>query len=271
MSVPALPRSTPAPEPAAVPLAVIDGKPYTDPPTNLYIPPEALRVFLENFEGPLDLLLYLIKRENIDILDIPVARITEQYIQYIELMKELKLELAGEYLVMAAMLAELKSRMLLPRPAQDIEDEEDPRSELIRRVLEYERYRQAAADLDRLERLERELHPAVAVFPQRRSRHPPPQVKMEELLCAFAEVLERSRLFSRHQVQMEALSVRERMSEVLACLATGHRMEFSRLFPAREGRAGLIVTLLALLELLRGALIDLVQTENYGPIYVKAL
>ncbi|MDD9863827.1 MAG: segregation/condensation protein A [Gammaproteobacteria bacterium] len=252
------------------PLAVIAGEPCREVPGNLYIPPDALRVFLEQFEGPLDLLLHLIRRQNIDILDIPIAKISAQYMRYIELMRELKLELAGEYLVMAALLAEIKSRMLLPQSAVEEDAEADPRAELARRIAEYERYRQAAEDLDRLERMERDLFPATAEFPDRQSIHPPPVVVLEDLVRALTEVLERNRLLRPHYIQRETLSVRERMSELLTALAPDACREWRLLLRAEEGRAGVVVTLLALLELLRESLIEVVQNDAYGPIHIKS-
>lgn len=252
-----------------MPFAIVQGEPMSELPSDLYIPPDALEIFLEAFEGPLDLLLYLIKRQNLDILDIPIAEITAQYMQYIELMEVLQLELAGEYLVMAAMLAEIKSRMLLPRPV-DEDEEEDPRAELIRRLQEYERYKQAADDLDRLPRYERDIFGAIAEFPDRSINHEPPQVSLDTLLKVFAEVLSRAEMFSHHHITREPLSVRERMSIVLDRVSTDDFIEFTTLFSVEEGRAGVVVTLLAILELLKSSLIEMVQNEINGPIYVKA-
>jgi segregation and condensation protein A len=252
-----------------MPFAVVQGSPVTTLPRDLYIPPDALEVFLEAFEGPLDLLLYLIRRQNLDILDIPIAPITQQYMQYIELMEELHIELAGEYLVMAAVLAEIKSRMLLPRPETE-EEEEDPRAELVRRLQEYERYKQAAEDLDALPRLERDLFTAVVEFPGRRAQAKPPEVSLDAVLRVFADVLQRADLFSHHQVQREPLSVRERMSLVLEKVRSDEFIDFREFFTVEEGRAGVIVSLLAILELMRESLIELVQNEENGPIYVKA-
>lgn len=253
-----------------IPIALVLGEKVTELPQDLYIPPDALRVFLEAFEGPLDLLLYMIRRQNLDILDIPIAEITRQYMDYIELMQEMKLELAGEYLVMAAMLAEIKSRMLLPRPAAEEEDGEDPRAELIRRLQEYERYKQAAEDIDELPRIGRDLQPARCEVSERRVVEALPDVTLKEVLVAFKEVLERADMFSHHHIQREALSVRERMSNVLAGLTADRFTEFTRLFKPEEGRLGVVVTLLAVLELIKGSLIELIQTEPYGPIHVKA-
>jgi segregation and condensation protein A len=254
---------------AEMPFAVVQGEPMSEMPSDLYIPPDALEIFLEAFEGPLDLLLYLIKRQNIDILDIPIAQITAQYMQYIELMEVLHLELAGEYLVMAAMLAEIKSRMLLPQSV-DEEDEEDPRAELIRRLQEYERYKLAADDLDSLPRYERDIFGTIVEFPDRSINHEPPNVSLDALLKVFAEVLSRAEMFSHHHITREPLSVRERMSIVLERVSADEFIEFTTLFSVEEGRAGVIVSLLAILELLKDSLIEMVQNDLYGPIYVKA-
>ena len=251
------------------PLAKVGGEPYTQLPQDLYIPPDALEVFLEAFEGPLDLLLYLIKRQNLNILDIPIAEITRQYMEYLALMQELRLELAAEYLVMAAWLAEIKSRLLLPRPAAIEADEDDPRAELVRRLQEYERFQQAAQALDALPRLERDFFPASAALVQRETRRAPPPVSLTELLAALHEVLARAELFGRHQVRREALSVRERMSQVLERLDALRFTPFSALFRPEEGRMGVVVTFLAVLELLREALLELVQAEPFAPIHVR--
>jgi segregation and condensation protein A len=257
------------PQQEEMPFALVQGTPLTAPPKDLYIPPDALEVFLEAFEGPLDLLLYLIKRQNLDILDIPIARITAQYMNYIEMMHGLKLELAAEYLLMAAMLAEIKSRMLLLRPPSLVQEEEDPRAELVRRLQEYERYKRAAEDLDALPRLERELHLVVVSFDERERRTTPPAVALDAVLTAFRDVLRRTAMFSEHHVQREPLSVRERMSIVLERARPDHFTGFTELFRAEEGKAGVVVTLLAILELLRQHLIELVQNEDAAPIYVK--
>lgn len=251
-----------------VPVARVRGEPLACVPQDLYIPPDALEVILEAFEGPLDLLLYLIRRQNLDILDIPISEITRQYLRYIELMRELQLELAAEYLVMAAMLAEIKSRMLLPRPAET-EEEEDPRAELVRRLQEYERIRQAALDLDEMPRLERDIF-QVAVEPPPMDRvRPLPQVELDELLRAFSQVLGRAEMFSHHQVQREPLSVRERMTRVLEALEGGRQVAFAALFTPEEGRRGVVVTFLAILELIKARMVDWVQAEVYAPIYLR--
>jgi segregation and condensation protein A len=269
-SPPAPPPAEPPPEQAEMPFAVVDGEALTELPRDLYIPPQALEVFLEAFEGPLDLLLYLIRRQNLNILDIPIAEITRQYMQYIELMQELELELAGEYLLMAAMLAEIKSRMLLPRMhGEGQAEEEDPRAELVRRLQEYERFKQAAEDIDSLPRLERDMFVATAELTERNVVRLVPQVTLQEMLVAFKDVLARSAMFAHHQVQRERLSVRQRMSEVLAQLRESSFVEFARLFRAEEGRMGVTVTFVAILELTREGLIEIVQTEPYTPIHLR--
>ena len=259
-----------APAQGEMPFAVVEGEPITELPRDLYIPPYALEVFLEAFEGPLDLLLYLIRRQNLDILDIPIAEISRQYVQYIELMKEMQFELAGEYLVMAATLAEIKSRMLLPRSADGEEDEEDPRAELVRRLQEYERFKKAAGDIDALERLERDVLQAEAEVTERPVVTKLPDITMKELLIAFKEVLDRSTMFAHHHVRREPLSVRERMSNILVTLQTERYVDFQRLFDPREGRIGVTVTFLAILELIKETLIEVVQTEAFGPIHIRA-
>jgi segregation and condensation protein A len=253
-----------------MPFAVVDGEPVTQLPQDLYIPPYALQVFLEAFEGPLDLLLYLIRRQNIDILDIPIAEITDQYVQYIELMSEMQLELAGEYLVMAAMLAEIKSRMLLPRPEVEEEDEDDPRAELVRRLQEYERFQKAAQDISDLPRLERDVFLASAEAPERKIVQKLPDVTMKELLLAFHDVLKRAEMFSNLHLQREPLSVRQRMAEVLSRIKASTFTDFSGLFDPEEGRMGVAVTFLAILELLKEAVIEVVQSDEFAPLHVRA-
>lgn len=254
-----------------MPFALVQGEPFTRLPRDLYIPPDALEVFLEAFEGPLDLLLYLIKRQNLDILDIPIAEITRQYVEYIELMKEIRLELAAEYLVMAAMLAEIKSRMLLPRPISEEGDEEDPRAELVRRLQEYERYKTAAEDIEALSRLQRDVFQAEAEAVDRKVVQLLPEVTLKEVLIAFKEVLLRAEMFQHHHVQREALSVRQRMSDVLSNLQGSDKYrDFTSLFTPEEGRMGVVVTFLAILELIKERLVDIVQAESFAPIHVKA-
>ncbi len=258
-----------SPQQGEMPFAIVLGSPYTELPKDLYIPPQALEVFLEAFEGPLDLLLYLIRRQNLDVLDIPIADITHQYMEYVELMKVVNLELAAEYLVMAAMLAEIKSRMLLPRPAGLSEDEEDPRAELVRRLQEYERYKKAAEDIDLLPRIDRDTFPVAVEVPHREVLRTHPDVDLKELLLAIADVIKRAEMFAHHHIRREPLSVRERMSQVLEALTADHFTEFTTLFRLDEGRRGVVVTLLAILELIKQSLVELIQTEPFGPIHVK--
>ena len=253
-----------------LPFALVQGQPITQVPKDLYIPPEALEVFLEAFEGPLDLLLYLIRRQNLDILDIPIAEITRQYMSYIELLGELQFELAAEYLVMAAILAEIKSRMLLPRPQGDDEDEEDPRAELVRRLQEYERFKQAAEDLGDLPREGRDFRVVEAYMPDRKVIRIPPEVDLKEMLDALRDVLGRAELFSSHQVQLEPLSVRERMTSIMDRLRANPYLEFKYFFTPEEGRLGVVVTFLAMMELTREQVIDIIQNEPMGQIYLKA-
>ncbi len=252
-----------------IPLAIVRGEKVVTMPEDLYIPPDALEVFLEAFEGPLDLLLYLIRRQNFDICDIPIAHITEQYIAYVELMKDFKLDLAAEYLLMAAMLAEIKSRMLLPRHVE-VEEEDDPRAQLMRQLQEYEQCKQAASDLDELPRLEREnwIAQTAADFPK--PPRPQPQVSLQEILLAFHDVLKRADMFSNHQIQRENLSIRERMTHVLAILQARRFVPFEDMFRVEEGRRGVVVTLMAVLELLKACLIDVAQgDEAYAPLYIR--
>ncbi|MDH5325805.1 MAG: segregation/condensation protein A [Gammaproteobacteria bacterium] len=253
-----------------IPIAKVRGAAMIEMPQDLYIPPDALEVFLEAFEGPLDLLLYLIKRQNLDILDIPIAEITYQYIEYVELMKEFHLELAADYLVMAAMLAEIKSRMLLPRPITE-EDEDDPRAELVRRLQEYERYKIAAEDLAVLPRLYRDVFQVEVHPPELERSKPQPHVELKDLLFAFKDVLNRADMYSHHHIQLEPLSVRERMSSVLDRVRGGGFVEFVSLFTPEEGRLGVVVSFLAILELIKESLIELVQTEPFEPIHIKAV
>jgi segregation and condensation protein A len=268
---PAPPLPEVQPEQVELPFAMVNGEPFSQLPRDLYIPPQALEVFLEAFEGPLDLLLYLIRRRNLDILDIPLAEITRQYMQYIELMQGLQLELAGEYLVMAATLAEIKSRMLLPRPAVPGADgDEDPRAELVRRLQEYERFKRAAEGIDALPRLERDVWPTSAELGERQVVRTLPQVTLQEMLVAFKEVVARSQMFAHHHIERERLSVGERMSDILAALGSAGFMPFMQLFRPEEGRMGVTVTFVAILELMREGLIDIVQAEAYAPLHVRA-
>jgi segregation and condensation protein A len=264
----ALPPETP--QQAEMPFAVVEGEPVTQLPRDLYIPPDALQVFLEAFEGPLDLLLYLIRRQNLDILDIPIAEITRQYMQYIDVMADLQLELAGEYLLMAAMLAEIKSRMLLPRPTSaEGSEEDDPRAELVRRLQEYERFKKAAEDIDRLKRLERDTVSVSAELVERKIVRTLPEVTLQEMLVAFKDVLSRAEMFAHHHVARERLSVRQRMSDILSTLREAAFVDFARLFRPEEGRMGVTVTFIAILELMREGLIEIVQSEAYATIHVR--
>lgn len=269
------------PQQQEMPLATMHGQPILQIPQDLYIPPDALEVILEAFEGPLDLLLYLIRRQNLDILDIPVAEITRQYVDYIQAMHDLRFELAADYLVMAAILAEIKSRMLLPRPPSEEGLEDDPRADLVRRLQEYERFKQAAEDVDALPRMERDTSPAHAFLPERNTHREPPQVDLREMLLALHDVLKRAELFTHHAIRREALSVRQRMGEVLTRLEDGQFHRFESLFEPREGRMGVLVTFLSLLELAKEQLLDIVQEQPKSiaagerippaPIYVKSL
>ncbi len=257
---------------AEMPFAVIEGRPMTQMPLDLYIPPDALEVILEAFEGPLDLLLYLIRRQNIDILDIKVAEITKQYMDYIELMQEMQFELAAEYLVMAAVLAEIKSRMLLPRQEEAEDDEDDPRAELIRKLQEYERFKEAAMNLDELERLNRNFWVAVADAPKMEKTRPLPDVQLQDLLVELSRVLKRAENFSSHHISLEPLSTRERMSQILDKVSVSGEqfVAFGDLFNVEEGRSGVIVTFIAVMELIKESLLDLVQSEAFAPIHVKS-
>ena len=267
-------QDTPSQEPNPpqqdeMPFALVAGEPLTVVPQDLYIPPDALEVILEAFEGPLDLLLYLIKRQNLDILDIPIADITKQYVEYIEMMNTMRIEIAAEYLVMAAMLAEIKSRMLLPRPAEE-EDEDDPRAELVRRLQEYERFKQAAQDIDEMPRVGRDIHVVEVQPPELHTERPLPELDLRELLLAFKDAMSRSEMYSHHQIQREALSVRERMSKVLAKISADGFTDYTSLFTIEEGRRGVVVTLLAILELVKEQLIEMVQSEPFASLHIKA-
>lgn len=251
-------------------LARVAGEPVHDLPQDLYIPPDALEVFLDAFEGPLDLLLYLIRRQNMDILDIDVSAITDQYIDYIALMEAMRFELAAEYLVMAATLAEIKSRMLLPRQTEEDEDEHDPRAELIRRLQEYERYKTAAGDIDAMPRRDRDFHLAGAAAPELPERQVHPDVSLSEMLLALQAVLERADLYEHHQVEREQLSTRERMTRILERLSGEAFMRFETLFSPEEGRLGVVVTFIATLELIREQLVEVVQPEPLAPMHIRA-
>ena len=250
-------------------IAWVAGEEIQQLPKDLYIPPGALEVFLETFEGPLDLLLYLIRRQNLDILQVKVAVITAQYMSYIELMQALELELAAEYLLMAAMLAEIKSRMLLPRP-EEFDDEDDPRTELIRRLQEYEQIKTAAEDLGELPRVDRDVFIGAASKPKLVREHGEPDVDLREVLLSLAQVLRRAELFTKHEIKFEALSVRDRMGNILSRVKQGEGfIGFNELFRAEEGRIGVVVTFLAIMELIRESLVDFVQAEPFAPIHVR--
>jgi segregation and condensation protein A len=259
------------PQQQEMPFALVYGQAFMKLPEDLYIPPDALEVFLEAFEGPLDLLLYLIRRQNLDILDIPVAEITRQYMQYVEMMHAINMELAAEYLVMAAVLGEIKSRSLLPRPkSEDGEEEEDPRAELIRRLQEYERFKKAAADIDEMPQEGRDFWAVKAAGPDYTREKELPQVDLRELLLALQDVLRRADLFESHQVSKETLTLREKMGQVLEMLKGREFLPFVSLFTVEEGRLGVVVTFMSILELVKEGILDLVQTESFGPIHVKA-
>jgi segregation and condensation protein A len=262
---------SPVPQQQEMRLALVRGQPVLQMPQDLYIPPDALEVILEAFEGPLDLLLYLIRRQNLDILDIPIAEITKQYVDYIDLMQNLRLELAAEYLVMAAILAEIKSRLLLPRPPSEEGIEEDPRAELVRRLQEYERFKRAAEHIEGMPRLERDFSVATAFVPEKNVIRLPPPVEMRELLLALKDVLKRAELMGHHAIQREALSVRNRMSDVLKTLGDGEFHPFEKLFSVEEGRLGIVVTFLAILELAKEHLVEIMQSEPLAPVYIKSL
>lgn len=261
-------ETAPLPLPLPVRIARLYGEPLIEIPQDLYIPPDALEVILDAFEGPLDLLLYLIRRENLDILDIPMAPLTRQYLEYVEAMRSKNLDLAAEYLVMAAMLMAIKSRLLLPRPPAAEAIEDDPRAELVRRLLEYERIKKAAQQLDALPQLGRDVF-AVSVWVERSLAERLPEVSAQDLAEAWRTLLHRARLLAHHRVSREELSVREHMSGVLRRLQERRVLEFGELFDPARGVAVLVVTLLAVLELARESLLEITQSESFAPIYVK--
>ena len=258
------------PHQGEMPFALVAGEPLTVIPKDLYIPPDALEVILEAFEGPLDLLLYRNKKQNLDSLDIPIKDITVQSVQDIEMMQIMRIEIAAEYLLMAAMLAEIKSRMLLPRPTEE-EDEDDPRAELVRRLQEYERFKKAAEDIDELPRMDRDTFRPSAELPEIHQERPQPEIDLRELLMAFKDAMSRAEMYSHHQIQREVLSVRERMSRVLDRITAEDFTDYRTLFSIEEGRRGVVVTLLAILELVKEQLIDMVQSEPFSPIHIKAV
>ena len=249
---------------------VFNGKTITDIPEDLFIPPEALRVIIEQFEGPLDLLLYLIKKQNIDVVDIPILPITNQYVEYINMMQEMQFELASDYLVMASTLAEIKSRMLVPNETED-EDEEDPRANLIKRLMEYQKYKNLSEQLDEIPRLNRDTFIVSKIFANIEKQDTMPMIDLEELEIAFQEVLKRAEIFASHDIQSEVLSVRERMSSILDIINKNGTIKFIDCFTYQEGRMGAIVTFLAILELAKESLIDIVQNQDYSMIYLQSI
>ena len=249
--------------------AVVMGEVMNDWPQDLFIPPDALEVVLDSFEGPLDLLLYLIRKQNIDILNIPVADITRQYMSYVELMRAANLDLAAEYLVMAALLGEIKSRMLLPKPKEEFEDEEDPLAALVRRLQEYERFSDAANKLDDRPRLDRDIYSANALFDDPTTPDVKAQVSLQQLVKAYQGVIDRADANQHMQVSRETLSMRERMTSILQRLQERDYLRFEDLFTSVEGRLGVVVTFIALLELFRDDMLVVVQTEPLAPIHIK--
>ncbi len=258
------------PDQQELPFAIVAGRAITELPQDLYIPPDALEIFLEAFEGPLDLLLYLIKRQNIDILEINVAEITDQYMSYVDMMGAAQFDLAAEYLVMAATLAEIKSRLLLPRQVEDESEEEDPRMQLIRRLQEYERYKRAAEGINDMPRMDRDLQQAGAALPEIQKLAPEPEVDLQSVLVALAMVLRRVDMFEHHHIQRETLSTREKMSEILVRISNQQFVPMVSLLLREEGRLGVVVTFLAIMELIKDSLVEIVQSEPFGPIHIKA-
>lgn len=250
-------------------IATIRGEKIVELPKDLYIPPEAMRVFLEAFEGPLDFLLYLIRKQNLDILDIPIAAVTKQYMEYIDLMQNLSIELAGEYLVMAAILAEIKSRMLLPRPEETDGNEDDPRAELVRRLQEYERFKQAAEDIHELPREERDIFCVQTGSDLIEVVRPLPNVNLKDLVAALSDVFKRIEFNTSHQVQAEGLTMREKMTSILDAIQDKEHALFTAMFQIDEGRIGVVVTFLAMLELLKQGMLEFVQAAPFAPIYLK--
>lgn len=255
-----------------LPLALVRGEAVIEKPQDLFIPPDALEIILESFEGPLDFLLYLIRKQKFDISDLPIFEITAQYMEYVEVMRELKLELAAEYLVMAAMLAEIKSRILLPKHDFEDDAEEDPRAELVRRLQQYEVIKKAASELDELPRQDREFAEVNVVPPSAQNvEFAEPDVELAELVLAFSDILKRAAAFEHHSVSKEQLSTRERMSQILNYL-NNHKgyVDFTKLFKVKEGKAGVVVTFLAVMELVKETLIDVSQSSVFGQIYVQS-
>lgn len=261
--------STPSPQQQSLPLGFVRGEPLLDKPEDLYIPPDALELILESFSGPMDLLLYLIRRQKLDIVELPILPITRQYMEYVEMMKELKLELAADYLVMAAMLAEIKSRMLLPRPPDDDDEEVDPRAELVRRLQEYEAIRTGAGYLDEMPQTERDLFVVHAETDAKDLvKQHLPDIALAELAVAFSRAMAQAELQNHHQIHREKLSTRERMSRILDLLQTTPRLRFGDLFEASEGKQGVVVSFLAILELVKEALVDVVQVDAFSEIHI---
>ena len=252
-------------------LARVRGVTLNEFPSDLYVPPEALRVFLDSFEGPLDLLLYLIRKHDFDILEISVSAVTDQYLQYIQLMDQFDVHLAGEYLSMAATLAAIKSRMLLPLMPSDDEDEEDPRAAIVRRLREFDRIKRVAEQLDEIPRMEREFFPVEVDSNLPPDERPLPEVELNQLMSAFSDVLLGASYREHHQMSAEVLSVSERMADILAQVASSKRfVPFVALFCLEEGRRGVVVTFLAITQLLQNGRVNVVQNGSYAPIYVTA-
>ena len=248
---------------------VLKGKKITDIPEDLFIPPDALRVILEDFEGPLDLLLYLIKKQNIDIVDIPILPITNQYVNYINMMQQMQFELASDYLVMASTLAEIKSKMLVPNDIED-DDEEDPRANLIKRLMEYQKYKELSEKLDDIPRRNRDTFVISGIMTNFNKTENLPKLEIDQLEAAFQDVIRRAEIYATHTIESEALSVRERMSSILFNINTHGTMKFIDCFTYEEGRMGAIVTFLAILEMVKESLIDIIQNEDYSMIYLQS-
>ncbi|MDX1706095.1 ScpA family protein [Pseudidiomarina sp.] len=258
-----------SPQQQSLPLGFVRGEPLLDKPEDLYIPPDALELILDSFSGPMDLLLYLIRRQKLEIVDLPILPITRQYMEYVDMMKNLKLELAADYLVMAAMLAEIKSRMLLPRPPAEEEEEMDPRAELVRRLQEYEAIREGAQYLDELPQTGRDNFVArTATDARQYVEQPLPDITLSELALAFSQALAQAELQHHHQVHREKLSTRARMSRIMDMLQQHQRLRFADLFDVSEGKPGVVVSFLAILELVKEALIEIVQVDSFSEIHV---
>ena len=247
---------------------IINGQEITDIPDDLFIPPDALRVILEQFEGPLDLLLYLIKKQNIDIIDIPILPITNQYVNYINMMQQMQFELASDYLVMASTLAEIKSKMLVPNDVED-EDEEDPRADLIKRLMEYQKYKDLSEKIDLIPRLNRDTFVISGIMTNFNDTEECPKIELSQLESAFQEVLRRAAIFATHTIESEALSVRERMSNIIDAINNNGTIKFIDCFTFQEGRMGAIVTFLAILEMVKESLIDIIQNDDFSMIYLQ--